>query len=130
MARVVIDTRPIRSLAKDKILQGSVYKRLLEARERKPDVPVVPARTADFVFLRFIAHPQPESNTVYIDEWAEYLAAQPEETTAYVFCHCPDDFLDPWLCREFHRRLGKRVRLDPLPWDLLDHAEAEQAPLL
>ena len=39
-ARVVIDTRPIRSLSGNKILEGSVYQRMLEARERKPDLPI------------------------------------------------------------------------------------------
>ena len=58
MARVVIDTRPIRDLQGDAILAGSSYESLLEARERKPDVPVVPKRTSDFVFLRFIGHPE------------------------------------------------------------------------
>src|SRR5262245_15859538 len=34
MARVVIDTRPIRSLEGEEILKGSTYQTLLEARER------------------------------------------------------------------------------------------------
>src|SRR5512140_3663283 len=42
MARVTIDTRPIRSLDGDKILRGSVYQTLLAARLRKPNVPVLP----------------------------------------------------------------------------------------
>ena len=42
-ARVVIDTRPIRSLQGDKLLQGSVYQRLLEARQRKPNLPIIPS---------------------------------------------------------------------------------------
>ncbi|MBL8103733.1 MAG: DUF72 domain-containing protein, partial [Anaerolineales bacterium] len=36
MARVVIDTRPIRGLAGDESIKGSSYESLLEARERKP----------------------------------------------------------------------------------------------
>ena len=39
IARVVIDTRPIRNLEGEEILEGSVYERLLQARERKPDLP-------------------------------------------------------------------------------------------
>jgi uncharacterized protein YecE (DUF72 family) len=130
MARVVTDTRPIRSLAGDRILEGSVYKQLLEARERKPDVPVLPGHTGDLVFLRFIGHPSIEVDRPFFIEWAEYLAAQPEGTTAYVFCHCPKDALDPWLCREFHREVARRVSIAPLPWDLLEEEQPEQQPLL
>jgi hypothetical protein len=56
-ARVVIDTRLIRSLSGNKILEGSVYQRMLEARGRKPDLPVPTRREVGFTFLRFIGHP-------------------------------------------------------------------------
>jgi uncharacterized protein YecE (DUF72 family) len=67
MARVVIDTRPIRDLAGDEILEGSTYESLLEARERKPDLPVFLERTTDFVFLRFIGHPDLKQNFEFMD---------------------------------------------------------------
>ena len=51
------DPSPIRVLKVDKNLRGSAYESLLEARERKPGVPVVPERTADFIFVRYIGHP-------------------------------------------------------------------------
>jgi uncharacterized protein YecE (DUF72 family) len=130
MARVVIDTRPIRSMAGEKILQGSVYEKLLQARERKPDVPVLPERTSDFVFVRYIGHPQMDINDPYVDEWASYLAGQSQEASAYVFCHCPDDRLDPWICREFHRRVARHVSIPPLPWDSLGEDPVSQEPLL
>jgi uncharacterized protein YecE (DUF72 family) len=119
MARVVIDTRPIRSLQGEKILEGSVYQRLLEARQRKPNVPILPERTAPFVFLRYIGHPQFETNAPFLDEWVDYLTAWLGEgdTEAYVFCHCPDERLDPWLCRHLYRRVAERLPLPPLPWD-------------
>jgi hypothetical protein len=96
-SRVVIDTRPIRDLRGDMILQGSVYQRMLEARQRKPDLPVLPARTAPFVFLRYIGHPQMEQNVPFLDEWAEFLAERLQEDKCLRFCHCPDERLDPWL---------------------------------
>ena len=130
MARVVIDTRPIRGLQGDQILAGSVYQRLLEARLRKPHLPILPERTADFIFLRYIGHPQGELNAVYLDEWADHLARRLDEgAEAYVFCHCPDERLDPWLCRELHRRVAGRTPLPPLPWDEADASAAAQRRL-
>src|SRR5258706_14160704 len=73
MARAVIDTHPIRSLEGDQILAGSSYESLLEARERKPDVPVFMERTGDFIFLPFIIHPDLAQNIEFINELVAHL---------------------------------------------------------
>ncbi len=130
MARVVIDTRPIRSLQGERILAGSVYQRLLAARQRKPDLPILPERTASFIFLRYIGHPQIELNAPYLEEWSSHLAGWLQsEAESYVFCHCPDERLDPWLCRELHRRVAGHIRLPALPWDEAEAGTAKQASL-
>lgn len=130
MARVVIDTRPIRSLDGDEILAGGVYQSLLEARARKPDVPILPERTADFVFIRYIGHPQMEVNLPFLEEWSSFLTAQLRDgSDAYVFCHSPENLTAPWLCRDLHKRIAAGVSLPPLPWN--DEAEhLEQGRLL
>ena len=130
-ARVVIDTRPIRSLSGDKILEGSVYRRMLEARARKPDLPVPTRREVGFTFLRYIGHPSMDQNAEFLDEWADHLAGALEQgEDAYVFCHCPDERLDPWLCRDLHRRVNARIPVPPLPWDEIDANIARQPGLL
>lgn len=130
MARVVIDTRPIRDLKGDKILRGSAYQSLLEARERKPDVPVIPERTADFVFIRYIGHPQLAYNVALLDEWGEYLVSQVREgADAYVFCHSPDNMIAPYLCRELHQRIATQVLVPPLPWDEANTSTLRQGRL-
>lgn len=130
-ARVVIDTRPIRSLSGNQILEGSVYQRMLEARERKPDLPIPTRREVGFTFLRYIGHPLMEQNAAFIDEWADHLAGALEQgRDAYVFCHCPDERLDPWLCRDFHQRVNARFPIPPLPWDEIDSNIASQPRLL
>ena len=130
MARVVIDTRPIRDLKGDAILRGSVYEKLLEAREQKPDVPVIPERTADFVFIRYIGHPQMVHNVTLLDEWADYLVSQLREgASAYVFCHSPDNMIAPYLCRELHQRIATQVSIFPLPWDETDSTTFQQGRL-
>jgi len=127
MARVTIDTRPIRSLHGDAILAGSAYESLLEARERKPDVPVVPKRTSDFVFVRYIGHPDMEINRPFLEEWGGYFSAQMKSgADVYAFCHSPDNLVAPYLCRELHRRVMKEVRIPPLPWDDADAGTFKQ----
>jgi uncharacterized protein YecE (DUF72 family) len=130
MARVTIDTRPIRSLAGDAILTGSVYETLLEAREHKPDVPVVPKRTADFVFVRYIGHPDLQINRPFLDEWGGYFSSQIKEgAEVYAFCHSPDNLLAPYLCRELHQRVAREVDIPGLPWDDVEPDTPEQPSL-
>lgn len=136
MARVVIDTRPIRSLDGDKILEGSVYQTLLAARKQKPNVPVIPERTADFVFVRYIGHPQMVFNAPLLDEWSIYLAAQLQQgADAFVICHSPENLVAPLLCRELHARVAKKVaahgaEISPLPWDTAVSTVFEQTRLV
>ena len=130
MARVTIDTRPIRDLDGDKILIGSVYQSLLEARERKPDIPVIPKRTADFVFVRYIGHPQLENNFPLLDEWTDYFGKQLNDgADVYAFCHSPENKTAPWICRELHQRVAKQAPIAPLPWDEIESDQPEQPQL-
>jgi len=130
MARVTIDTRPIRSLQGDAILAGSSYESLLEARERKPDVPVVPKRTSDFVFVRYIGHPKLEINHPLLDEWGDYFSSQMKaDAGVYMFCHSPDNLIAPYLCRELHQRVSRVIKIPPLPWDEADTGTLEQGVL-
>ncbi|HUE99681.1 MAG TPA: DUF72 domain-containing protein [Anaerolineales bacterium] len=130
MARVTIDTRPIRDLAGDQILAGSTYESLLEARERKPDVPVIPKRTADFVFVRYIGHPQMDVNRPLLDEWGKYYVSEMKSgADVFMFCHSPDNFVAPDLCRELYQRVAGDVPIPRLPWDEIKPDEPEQPSL-
>lgn len=131
MARVVIDTRPIRELAGDERIKGSAYESLLEARERKPNVPVFEEVTTDFTFLRFIGHPEMGHNQPFIGEWTarvvDQLAAGKE---AFVFCHSPDNLLAPYIAREFHTQVSSRIKIAPLPWDDVESPSEPYQPTL
>jgi uncharacterized protein YecE (DUF72 family) len=130
MARVVIDTRPIRSLAGDESIKGSVYESLLEARERKPDVPVFEDVTTDFTFLRFIGHPEMEQNQPWMKEWIPRIADQLSlGKDAYVFCHSPNNLLAPYIAREFHHQISIRVGIEPLPWESIESDMPSQPAL-
>jgi uncharacterized protein YecE (DUF72 family) len=130
MARVTIDTRPIRDLAGDEILKDTTYGSLVGARERKPDVPVVPTRTADFIFIRYIGHPDLQFNGPFLDVWEEYVASQLNEgVDAYIFCHSPENVTAPQIARELYHRVSQRVELPPLPWDVVKSDKPEQPTL-
>jgi uncharacterized protein YecE (DUF72 family) len=131
MARVTIDTRPIRDLSGEDILAGSVYQSLLEARERKPDVPVAPQRTADFIFIRYIGHPEVEFNSPFLKEWGDYVIQQLQhEAEVYMFCHSPNNFAAPYLCRKIYGQVEKETDIPPLPWNELADEDYEQGQLL
>jgi uncharacterized protein YecE (DUF72 family) len=131
MARITIDTRPIRDLAGDEILEGTTYGSLVGARERKPDVPVIPHRTADFVFIRYIGHPDLHFNDPFLDEWGKYLVQELKggAEDAYVFCHSPENITAPLIARELHRRVAKEVDIPELPWNEVDKDQSEQGKL-
>lgn len=130
MARVTIDTRPIRDLQGDAVLAGSSYQSLLEARERKPDVPVVTKRTADFVFVRYIGHPQLNVNVSLLNEWGNYFASEMKTgADVFAFCHSPDNLIAPDLCRGIHQRVASQVHIPSLPWDQIQPVDFEQGSL-
>lgn len=130
MARVTIDTRPIRNLQGDEILTGSVYESLLEARQHKPDVPVMPKRTSDFVFIRYIGHPEMEINRPFLDDWRKYISSQLRDgADVFMFCHSPGNLVAPYLCRELYQRVAEDVSVPSLPWDELKPDVPEQPSL-
>jgi uncharacterized protein YecE (DUF72 family) len=121
VARVLIDIRPIRDLPGAKIDPGKMRVRVEVAQERKPDVPVLPVRTASIAFVRYIGHPDVPANVPLLEEWAERMAQWlAEGATVFAFCHCPDQTYAPPICRELHRRIAARTKIDPLPWDGAD----------
>ncbi|NTU82832.1 MAG: DUF72 domain-containing protein [Chloroflexales bacterium] len=114
--RVVMDVRPIRQGGNE----GGAL--LDDARERKPDVPMRPLRSGGIAIVRYIGHPEPARNEVWLDEWARRIAAWLAEGTAvYCFMHCPDEARSPALCRAIQSRLERMGAAPPLPWAVGDH---------
>jgi uncharacterized protein YecE (DUF72 family) len=124
LARVLIDTRPIRDLPEAKVADGQVQVLLEQAQERKPDVPLLPEVTASFAFVRYIGNPDVGANAALLDEWADRLSGWLNAgTTVFAFCHCPDETYSPSICRELHQRVSARTTIDPLPWDQTGRAD-------
>jgi uncharacterized protein YecE (DUF72 family) len=119
VARVLMDTRPIR--------QGDAEEQeMLQARERKPDLPLQVVLSSDFAFVRYIGHPEMIANQPFLDEWASQLATwHTQGVTVYVFCHCPFEEHSPAICAELYRRISELVSLPQLPWFTLQQQEPE-----
>ena len=109
VARVLMDTRPIRT--------GSTQEQqMLQARERKPNLPLQIAVTTNFAFVRYIGHPSMEVNEPFLDQWAQQLATWCKQgLTLYVFCHCPFEEHSPDICVALYQRVKDLVPLPPLP---------------
>ncbi len=110
VGRVVMDTRPMRT--------GSAEEqRMLQARERKPDLPVHVVATTDFAFVRYIGHPRMEVNEPFLATWAQQLAQWSKQgLTIYAFCHCPLEKYAPDICAALYERIGTFISLPSLSW--------------
>lgn len=125
VARVMMDTGPLRVGPKEE-------QRVLQARERKPNLPVQPVITTDFAFLRFIGHPRMEVNQPFLDGWARQISQWlAQNITIYAFCHCPYTVRTPEICAALYQRVSALAALPPLPWQqgTSDEGEIEQPRL-
>lgn len=109
-ARVLMDTRPIRTGTTEE-------QEMLQARERKPNLPLQITTTTDFVLLRYIGHPRMEVNAPLLDTWSQQIATWLKQgLTVYAFCHCPFEKHSPEICAALYQRVGVLVPLPPLNW--------------
>lgn len=124
VARVIMDTRPMRVGSADE-------QRMLQARERKPNLPLHITTTTDFAFVRYIGHPRLQANAPFLEQWAQWLAEWfTQGLTLYIFCHCPFEEHSPRLCATLYQRLQTLVPLPPLPWSPKgDDTQPQQARL-
>ena len=121
VARVLIDTRPIRNMPEAKIEDGKVQGAGGTGARTQARCAAA-ARTDGFVCVCAL-HRQPgcAGECALLDEWADRMAGWlKEEATVFAFCHCPDETYSPQICRELHQRVAARVKIDPLPWDEAD----------
>jgi len=89
---------------------------------RKPNLPLYPATTGDFAFVRYISHPDGERNDRYLTEWAERVHGWLDAgINTWFFVHCPIEDHSPDNLRRFHQLLVARgAPVPPLPWDGID----------
>lgn len=103
IGRVVFDTRGLHAA---EVSAGDAA--TLDAKRRKPKVPVRFTVTNQFPFVRFVGHPMIEQNEFHLLQWAsavvKWLA---EGKKPFIFMHAPDDFFAPRLARYFHALVEK-----------------------
>jgi uncharacterized protein YecE (DUF72 family) len=118
VGRVLLDTRPIYEGPDDP---------QLGTERRKPKLPLQPSVTAPFSFVRFITHPQRESNNPFIEEWLAHIKQWlVQGTRIYFFVHCPIEEHSPGTARYFQSLLQQRkIPVPPLPWDDLKSAPTQ-----
>ncbi len=109
VTRVLMDTRPIR-------LGSEQEQQVLQARERKPDLPLQITLTSDTAFVRYIGNPSMKVNERFLAEWAQQIGQWlTQGITVYTFCHCPFEEHSPGICSELYKRVTAFVPLPPLP---------------
>ncbi len=123
MARVLYDVRGLRGVR-------PMTKEVRDALKQKPQVPVRFTKTADFLFVRYISHPEVEKNAPLFDEWVRWLTPwllQGREV--YFFMHHIDDFYMPALCKDFWTRLSSIYPLPPPPFLKMKNLETAMPKL-
>jgi uncharacterized protein YecE (DUF72 family) len=110
MARVLFDTHKLMASQNNDTAT-------IEAKRRKPKVPVRFTATNELPLLRFIGDPQNEVNYPVLRDWAQRVADwMCQGFTPFVFLHTPNDVLAPQLARDFHGFLQEQLpELPPLP---------------
>ncbi|MBU6334501.1 MAG: DUF72 domain-containing protein [Chloroflexi bacterium] len=102
VARVTMDVRPL--MLGD--LPGA-EEDLHRARDRKPDVPCVPAAVGGAAFVRYIGHPDVPRNAALLDGWAGRITAwRRAGIDVDIFAHCPVERSSPQIAAALAARLG------------------------
>ena len=106
--RVWMDTRPLRAAPKP-------YNEPTQlARDRKPNLPVFPMGLGPAPMVRYVAHPDLESNRLWLTDWAEVFAQWiKEDRHPFFFAHYPGETLAPQVASLFYELL--RAHLAQLP---------------
>lgn len=116
--RIIFDTRKLHST------QSSIAS-ILEAKRKKPKVPVRFNALGSHPVVRFVGVNDILNNEPYLKEWAIVLADWIKKGIhPYIFIHSPDQISQPKLCTHFHKLLSELIDVGELPtWPV--HRESQ-----
>lgn len=107
--RVIFDTRKLHAMKSDE-------QSVLEAKKKKPEVPVRFINTGSRPLVRFVGSNDPVANEPYLKEWAIVVADWIKEGLhPYIFTHTPDKVSQPANAKRFHQLLSDLIDADPMP---------------
>lgn len=116
IARTLLDTRPIYHCPDDP---------QVNSQRKKPNVPLdlplgEPA-PGNIGFVRFISHPDPQYNQIYLEQWVNQIVNWINHAkTVYFFVHCPQEVRSPDTAKYFYTLLKSRLNVSELPWNNFD----------
>ncbi|MEQ9307931.1 MAG: DUF72 domain-containing protein [Balneolaceae bacterium] len=106
--RTIFDTRKLHATK-------SSIPSILEAKLKKPKVPVRFEALSSRPTVRFVGVNDILNNEAYLKEWAIVVADWINEGRhPYIFIHSPDRISQPKLCTHFHKLLTELIGLPPL----------------
>lgn len=83
---------------------------VLEAKRKKPNLPVRPVATGQYPVARFMGQPDVQANQEYLSPWVEQIARWIEAGKyPFIFLHTPSNQAAPELAKAFHQRLQQRL---------------------
>jgi len=88
---------------------------VIDAQQKKPQVPVHAIATAEHPMIRFIGHPERDANLPFFRAWQHKLPewiAQGKQP--YLMIHTPDNDLAPQLARQLYQQLQQTIVLPDL----------------
>jgi uncharacterized protein YecE (DUF72 family) len=122
IGRVLLDTRPIYDVPDDP---------QLHSERRKPQLPLQLSVTTGFSLIRYISHPDLETNQPFMQEWVQHVDKWLRQgTRIYFFVHCPLEERSPANARHFQHLLEQQGAAVPmLPWDAIVETSPTQLNL-
>jgi len=113
IGRVLLDTRPVYDVPDDPQLHSD---------RKKPRVPLDFSVTAPFSLIRYISHPELETNLPFLQDWLIHIDQWLRQgTRIYLFVHCPLEARSPANARYFHHLLEQYgAPVPPLLWNTID----------
>lgn len=113
IGRVLLDTRPIYDVSDNP---------QLHSERKKPRLPLQFSVTAPFSLVRYISHPDQDTNRPFLQDWIPHVDQWLQQgTRIYFFVHCPIEARSPANLRFIQHLFQQHpLPISPLPWDGLD----------
>lgn len=96
--RIIMDTRGLFAC------QTSASDLVRDVQAKKPKIPTNVIATGNCPVIRFVGHPNIDSNRLFLTPWMHKINQWREQGIhPYMFFHMPDNSEAPWLAQAFFR---------------------------